>query len=151
MGAPWKRRFLLETTISRFHVHFWGVLGVNPKIMGKPPKSSIFNRGFPWNKPSILGVPLFFGNTHFGYSFCLDLFWCLGLGIYIILYFHIAIIQYTYFMCYISWISGFIWHTYHTWFTTTFCLSNMFFFQNHVQQKNYFPQKTNMPMENHHF
>ena len=24
MGAPWKRRFLLETIISRFHVNFWG-------------------------------------------------------------------------------------------------------------------------------
>ncbi len=23
MGAPWKRRFLLETIISRFHVNFW--------------------------------------------------------------------------------------------------------------------------------
>ena len=23
MGDPWKRRFLLETTISRFHVNFW--------------------------------------------------------------------------------------------------------------------------------
>ena len=26
-----------------------------PKIGGKPPKSSHFNRGFPWNKPSISG------------------------------------------------------------------------------------------------
>ena len=24
MGAPWKRRFLLETIISRFHFNFWG-------------------------------------------------------------------------------------------------------------------------------
>ena len=24
MGAPWKRRFLLETSISRFHVDFQG-------------------------------------------------------------------------------------------------------------------------------
>ena len=24
MGAPWKRRFLLETIISRFYVNFWG-------------------------------------------------------------------------------------------------------------------------------
>ena len=26
MGAPWKRRFLLETIISRFHVNFWGCI-----------------------------------------------------------------------------------------------------------------------------
>ena len=25
---PWKRRFLLETTISRFHVNFWGCSGL---------------------------------------------------------------------------------------------------------------------------
>ena len=31
---PWKRRFLLETTISRFHVNFWGCIGVSKKIGG---------------------------------------------------------------------------------------------------------------------
>ena len=30
MGAPWKRRFLLETIISRFHVNFWGCLVFQP-------------------------------------------------------------------------------------------------------------------------
>ena len=41
--------------------HTW----VFPKIVGKPPKSSILG-GFPWNKPSILGVqyPYFWFNTH---------------------------------------------------------------------------------------
>ncbi len=32
MGAPWKRRFLLETIISRFHVNFWGCIS-NVKIV----------------------------------------------------------------------------------------------------------------------
>ena len=29
---PWKRRFLLETTISRFHVNFWGC-GLQPGLI----------------------------------------------------------------------------------------------------------------------
>ena len=35
-----------------------------PKIVGFPPKSSIFSVGFPLFSPSILGeTPLFLGNT----------------------------------------------------------------------------------------
>jgi len=36
MGAPWKRRFLLETIIFRFHVSFRGgtIFGSNPIPLG---------------------------------------------------------------------------------------------------------------------
>ncbi len=33
---PWKRRFLLETIISRFHVNFWGCIWIerfSPKLV----------------------------------------------------------------------------------------------------------------------
>ena len=46
MGAPWKRRFLLETIISRFHVNFWGCISLSSLVLclcrfGRGPKKRV--------------------------------------------------------------------------------------------------------------
>ncbi len=45
MGAPWKRRFLLETIISRFHVNFWGCTPRDKRrwVLGKSLNIDRFN------------------------------------------------------------------------------------------------------------
>ena len=45
---PWKRRFLLETIISRFHVNFWGCKYWTPK-----EQLSSYTNGMPWNEDFI--------------------------------------------------------------------------------------------------
>ena len=37
---PWKRRFLLETIISRFHVNFWGCMMLDAKCFRIPVSMS---------------------------------------------------------------------------------------------------------------
>ena len=46
---PWKRRFLLETIISRFHVNFWGciitIIHMKPAVA--PPNITLKSSAFP--------------------------------------------------------------------------------------------------------
>ena len=64
------------------------------------------------------------------WSICSDLCWCFSLGIYISLYFLIAIIteKNMFYVLYISWISGFIWHTHISHMVWT-CLKHHFAYQ----------------------
>ena len=54
---PWKRRFLLETIISRFHVNFWGC---NPN---KQKKQKIFDPTTPIEASIILSIAIFMLET----------------------------------------------------------------------------------------
>ncbi len=49
---PWKRRFLLETTISRFHVNFWGCRCYGRYLVVKVLMHQQSGQGSPWDPSS---------------------------------------------------------------------------------------------------